>query len=253
MRLHLQMYTEEWIKRISANLKAKSVKNLDKRKCIVSRPSLSSEKRKHEEKSRRRLNTHLAILRTSSVVFSWLKLIQLSFSTICFGFIFTFPLILVPAHDLVKCPEYWYESLYHAAISTIESCLLNCCLSDYFLNVNYSFKLKTMAYITLITTVLAEFIIIAAYIIWTPVLAYQYPIPFLGNALMIEHWTVKKTSDGDVVGATIILKYYIYVAYSIYFMQLTCILSFRYSILSFQTSISKFLFKSLLSIRLFTL
>ena len=90
---------------------------------------------------------------------------------------------LVPVHDLVKCPEYWYESLYHATLTTFGTCCLNCCLTGYFLNIHYTLKLKNIANITFIAILLVNSIVLATYYIWTAALEYQYPIPFLGIAL----------------------------------------------------------------------
>ena len=148
-----------------------------------SKPSLSSEKHLHEEKARRRCNKHAAILRNGPVDFSWLKLSFYTVGIVFFGALSTFPMALVPGHDLVKCPEYWYEILYHASVITIGTSLLNCCLTSYFLNMHYTLKFKNIANITLIAILLVYTVVVITYYMWTGLLSYQYPIPFLGNAL----------------------------------------------------------------------
>ena len=169
--------------KIRSSSSATSVNNSRNPERIVSIPSLSSEKQTHEEKAQKRLHKYVAILQNENIGFSWSKLLFFSFGIVLLSVISTFAMTLVPAHDLIKCPDYWYESLYHATLSAIANSLLHSCLSDYFLNVNYSFKMKNIVRTTLTTMFLVYSILGSAYFIWTSVLAYQYPIPFLGNAL----------------------------------------------------------------------
>ena len=105
----------------------------------VLKPSLSLERHIHDEKAQRRLIKHLAILRNDNNEFSWVKIFLHSFGAVFLGLLSTFPMTLVPSHDLVKCPEYWYESLYYVTVSAIGTCFLNSCLSGYFLNIDYTF------------------------------------------------------------------------------------------------------------------
>ena len=162
---------------------AESESNLENQARLVAIPSLSTEKRAHEENYQRRLNEHSAILRNDNIEYSWIKMLLYTFGIVFLGLISTFPISLIPVHDLINCPKYWYEILYHATVNATGVCFLNCCLTAYFLNVNYTLKLQNIANIILITICMINFIIVATYFIWTSVLAYQFPIPFLGNAL----------------------------------------------------------------------
>ena len=145
--------------------------------------SLSSEKRIHYENAQRRENMYLAILRNDDIDFSWVKLFLYTFGIVFLGLLSTFPMTLAPGHDLVKCPQYWYEILYYLTLSIIGISILTCVLSGYYLNVKYTFKPKNILVITLIAVVLAYFIVVTSHYIWTSILMYQYPIPFLGHAL----------------------------------------------------------------------
>ena len=158
-----------------------SAKNLGTLENLES--TLTSEKRVHDERSQRRSNTFLSILRNDAIEFSLVKFLLYTLGITFFGFFLTLPSTLAPGHDLVRCPEYWFEILYNASVSTIETCFLNCYLSDYFLNVRYTVKPKNILIITLVALMSTNSIIAIIHYIWTAVLEYQFPIPFLGNAL----------------------------------------------------------------------
>ena len=160
-----------------------SNRNSENKEKNVLNPSLSLERHIHDEKAQRRLIKHLAILRNDNNEFSWVKIFLHSFGAVFLGLLSTFPMTLVPSHDLVKCPEYWYESLYYVTVSAIGTCFLNSCLSGYFLNIDYTLKLKNIAIISVICIVLANSTAVVTHYLWTSVLTYQYPIPFLGIAL----------------------------------------------------------------------
>ena len=160
-----------------------SATDSENQEIAVSIPSLSSEKHIHDQNAQRRWNAYVAILRNDDIEFSWLKFFLYTFGIVFLAPLSTLPMTLVPVHDLVKCPEYWYESLYHATLTTFGTCCLNCCLTGYFLNIHYTLKLKNIANITFIAILLVNSIILASYYTWTAALEYQYPIPFLGIAL----------------------------------------------------------------------
>ena len=269
-------------------LRGQSGRNSENQESIESNPSLSSEKHIHDEKAKRRSNAHIAILRNDNNEFSWVQHFIYTFGIAFLGLFSTFPMTLVPGHDLIKCPGYWFEILYYVTVSTIGTCFLNCYLSGYFLNVNYTLKLSNIVIIALVAVLLVNSFVVTSHYIWTSVLLYQYPIPFLGDSLMfvmtfpfflliwfnfpkewrlddefgkrmkyfacfwaimllitivyrvvidviyqyqiiiaftsiatrelylwIETKVIQKTSDADLVGAMTILKYYIYVSYSL--------------------------------------
>ena len=160
-----------------------SATNSENLEISVSIPSLSSEKDIHDQNAQRRWNAYVAILRNDNIEFSWLKVFLYTFGIVFLGPLFTLPMTLVPVHDLVKHPEYWYEIFYHATLTTFGTCCLNCCLTGYFLNIDYTLKLKNIANITFIAILLVNLIVLASYYTWTAALEYQYPIPFLGIGL----------------------------------------------------------------------
>ena len=121
-----------------------STSKLNDRKQKESSPSLSSEERVHEEKAQRRWNAHVAALRNEPVEFSLVNFLFHLVGITFVGVLCTIPMTLVPGHDLLKCPEYWYEIIYHASVYAIGSCLIHCCLIGYFLNINYTFKFKNI-------------------------------------------------------------------------------------------------------------
>ena len=145
--------------------------------------SLESEKVIHEEIEQKRIERYKSILCNTMNDFSWQKLFKNTFGIILFGVLSTLPMSLIPAHDLVQFPEYWYEILFHGSLTAISGYCLNCCFSGYFMNLRYTFKISNVLIICLIGIGLCLFALVLSYVCWTKVFAYQYPIPFLGLAL----------------------------------------------------------------------
>ena len=86
---------------------------------------------------------------------------------------------LVPAHNVFKEPEYWYE--FQLAVML----LLGCCYVDGILIAaellaNFTFEKRWKSYFLLISTAMGLYIgaVVAYYFIWTAVLGYTLPMAF---------------------------------------------------------------------------
>ena len=119
-----------------------SVPNLDREACFATSSTLSSEKRIHDERAKQRLKTYVAILRNGDLQLSWLKLFFYTFGIAILGFISILPMTLVPVHDLVKFPEYWYEVFLSVTVIANGVGFLNCYLISYFFSVSFTLQIK---------------------------------------------------------------------------------------------------------------
>ena len=86
---------------------------------------------------------------------------------------------LVPAHNVFKEPEYWYE--FQLAVML----LLGCCYVDGILIAaellaNFTFEKRWTSYFLLISTAMVLYIgsVMAYYFIWTDILGYTLPMAF---------------------------------------------------------------------------
>ena len=89
-------------------------------------------------------------------------------------------LTLIPLHNLITHPQYWYEVIFPSGIfiSTFSAFILLSC--SYWMNVDFIRKKKH--YFNLFFTLLASvsFCALLSYFIWTYILKYRYPMPFHG-------------------------------------------------------------------------
>ena len=139
--------------------------------------SLESEKIQHEEKANKRQKLFKDILVNTKDDFSMTKLILYSCCVIIAGLTSTVVYAIIPAHDLVLRPEFWYEAVFHGAYMAALSWMSYSIVGGYILNLNFTKTIKS-ASLMFLSGFLAGFgLITAAYFFWTQVLLYQYPIP----------------------------------------------------------------------------
>ena len=100
--------------------------------------------------------------------------------------LFSIPITLIPLHNSIEFPGYWWEiiiiGISSAAINAVLNTVLECQLI-FDLECFKSFKvgLRLYAYFVLVDIVT----ICMCYIIWTASMGYNHPIPYLGGILFI--------------------------------------------------------------------
>ena len=112
-----------------------SIRNNEKQNKVL--PSLDWERTSHEEKASMRLELFKSIISNNSASFSWKNLLLFSIGTTIIGFSVTLPHLLIPASDLVKNPENWYEILFHGIIYIIITRFSWCYQASSLMNLNY--------------------------------------------------------------------------------------------------------------------
>ena len=139
---------------------------------------LDKEKSFQEEISRNREMRFRRIVMNQPNEFSFSEYLVWPFCLVLIMFSSTIPLTLIPAHDLLQFPNYWYESLFHGVLLSTWSCAYWCVMAGMVLNINYILLPKSILHVTLIGNITWVSLQISSYYLWTEVLAYHYPIPF---------------------------------------------------------------------------
>ena len=138
------------------------------------------EKSSHEEIALNRITTFKCIVLNEKIEYSWEEYILYPFCLVLLSFSSTIPLSLIPAHDLILYPEYWYESLFHGVLLSTWSFAYWCITAGMVLNITYILRKRNILWVSFIGNVTWFSIQAFAYYFWTHILEYQYPIPFHG-------------------------------------------------------------------------
>ena len=113
------------------------------------------------------------------------------FAVLCYCILFTSLLILIPQHDAIEHPQYWYELIlifslgfpFHLVFSTLQVC-------------NIIFKIKCMTSIETVARLFLASILgfvlpyLLCYVVWSTCLGYNHPLPFLGVFCVYPFWLV---------------------------------------------------------------
>ena len=139
--------------------------------------SLESEKIKHEEKANKRQKLFKDILANRNDDFSLPQFILHWCCIMMAGLTSTVVFAMIPAHDLVLRPEFWYEASVHGAYEAALTWMSYSIVCGYILNLNFTKTIKN-ASVMFLSGCLGGFgLVTAAYFFWTQLLLYQYPIP----------------------------------------------------------------------------
>ena len=155
-------------------------KPINKTENIIQVTSLDFEQALHEGNSRLRKRNFQSIIASKPTKINWLKELAYGVAIIVVAFLFTLPMSLFPAHDLVQNPEYWYELIFHGVLSTTLGFIFQCFRASYFLNITYIRTFRNILVTCTVGNMATIFFLISTYHIWTSLCGFSYPIPFLG-------------------------------------------------------------------------
>ena len=141
---------------------------------------LEVEKFQHEKKANLRTETFKAILCGSSIKFSWPKFIFDITGTIIFSFALTTPFTLLPAENVFHHPDRWYEILLPGVAYSIMHSIWAVFNTASYMNTSYIKTVRHIFVVCLVATVVLIALIVFAYYVWSYVLQYTYPVPFIG-------------------------------------------------------------------------
>ena len=144
---------------------------------------LNSEKLEHENVARKRAEIFRQMILSGQIKTSWMDAF-LPFGIVLLGFASTTPFTLIPCHDLVVFPSYWYEIFLPGILGLNTAFAIGWLLARSFLNLRYILNAQNVLFICLVGMFPPIFLLLTTYYIWT-FLGYCYPIPFLGQYTLL--------------------------------------------------------------------
>ena len=150
--------------------------------------SLDLEETRQKEKAGRRNEIFRSIVLNESGKLPWMKLLFFTIGTILICFSVTIPQSLIPFSNLVKYPENWYEILLHGTIlpgGIVTSRLTWSLQGGAIMNIRHFQSKRFVSIMCFSGAVGMSILLITSYYLWTFQFGYNYPIPFLGNAVSL--------------------------------------------------------------------
>lgn len=142
--------------------------------------SLELEKSQHEWEANLRKKVFHKILSNEVVELSFSRFILRTLGIIVVSIVPTFTYTLIPLHNVVLYPYYWYETLYIFGMWSIWVAILNIYLSGYYLNIRYIIQYRHLLSLWLSMIITSFLIMVIIYFIWTHALSFQFPMPWMG-------------------------------------------------------------------------
>ena len=141
---------------------------------------LELQKVNNEERCRKRINVFQRLISGAIVEVSWIKGLLTAIGIILAGFLSTILFTIIPAHDLVQHPEYWYEIIFHAMIGHTLISIGFCYPASWLMNISQMRKPRTLAAVCIFSHLAGTGWILLSYFVWTHILLFEYPVPFCG-------------------------------------------------------------------------
>ena len=141
---------------------------------------LELEKANNEERSRKRIDIFQHLISGANVEVSWIKGLLTAIGIILAGFLSTILFTIIPVHDLVQHPEYWYEIIFHGMIGHTLISIGFCYPASWLMNISQMRKPRTLAVVFMFSQLAGTAWIVLSYFIWTHILLFEYPVPFCG-------------------------------------------------------------------------
>ena len=146
----------------------------------TSSTEIGLEKLEHELKSEQRIKLFNDILSNSPTQNSWIRYVLYGLSSLVITLLATSQFTMIPAHNIIHYPEYWYEFPLQSLVFGFILAAFILFQCSYWMNIRYIRKLRAYLMICLAGILVLAVVAPSGYIIWTYVLHYHYPIPFLG-------------------------------------------------------------------------
>ena len=144
---------------------------------------LEQEKFNHAKSKRKRKETFQSLISGSAIEVSWIIGISTTIGIILAGFPATFLYTLVPAHNLITNPEFWWEILLHGTVLHTLRSIAFSAISSWFINISQLRKPQTLAISCLFSNLVTTSWLAIGYYVWTHIFHHQYPIPFIGYSI----------------------------------------------------------------------
>ena len=139
----------------------------------------------NKEKACKRNEMFKSIILNSSTNFSWAKLLSYTLGTSLIGFLATAPYSIIPFHDIIQYQKHWYEILIHGPYMVFWGYAFKCLLGGFFMNVRYLHLDRIVFLQSVIGFTEIFLLLITMYFIWTHILDYNFPVPFMGYTVYV--------------------------------------------------------------------
>ena len=146
--------------------------------------SLEVEKTRHERKFNLRKRTFEGIISNSPFSFEWSKFGLYLMGTFIVCYLSTVPWSIFPLHNFVFDQGHWYELAVQntilCSINNLGFALYSTTMLGKYLSIDYIQTRRNILIVFLVSYLLTCLFYPTAYLIWTRVLQYRYPVPFIG-------------------------------------------------------------------------
>ena len=142
--------------------------------------TLEEENEHHKIKANKRFEEFKKILFGTKIQVGWLKFVFNIFGTLLTTVVMTIPLALIPVHNVFHHPAYWYETPLQGTLNNASMGIYYVFICGYFLNISYIKNARNFLIMCLVGVLQTWIVYTAAYYIWTHILKFQYPVPFVG-------------------------------------------------------------------------
>ena len=140
--------------------------------------ALQLEKEQHEWKKNVRGQFFKKILSNGLIELDWTKHFFYTIATIVICGVAPFPLTLIPVHDVINYPGFWYESPLQMFIWTIWAGFAYPYIAGFLMNIDYIHGAR--CYLTSVAFSVGTYYLVffIYFFVWTHVLHINFPMPF---------------------------------------------------------------------------
>ena len=155
-----------------------SVKSLKKEEQTAS--AIQLEKIKHEWKLNVRNQTFTKILVNESLQINWPRFCLQILATILLTASISSFITVIPFHNTVLYPEYWYESMIQLIPNSISWAVFYALMDAYFLNCIFIKEIRYVLKMCLASNILKVILYCTLYYYWTQYMGLNWPIFYVG-------------------------------------------------------------------------
>ena len=149
--------------------------------------ALQVEKEAHTKQSQERIVTFENILCNNSLDCETWKPVMTGMFGIFGAILSTAIYTLIPVHNVIENPQYWYEGIFQAVFVFYPIYSLNSMYRcSIYTNIKYIRTYRHFFALYIMVALTGSIGYAMIYIIWTHVFNYQHPIPFIGILLLIN-------------------------------------------------------------------
>ena len=94
--------------------------------------------------------------------------------------IFASPILLLPQHNVITSPQYWYEGMITGCLSFVLSLTLDTLIAlKFYFKIGYIISIRLFLCLYIAAAIAAIIPYTLSYLIWTTILGYYPPIPYI--------------------------------------------------------------------------